>query len=122
MHDLNDKKSKNIEQDISNTDTDINTNTEPNASKDTISINPKQSQSKKSFYLGSGAIQLNVFDDSLKFRDNAASSTFEAYLSSSKSSSPSKFEKVTNNIQSYSSPHHEDHVVFPGDSSASEDI
>ncbi|KAL6932541.1 hypothetical protein ACO0OL_004020 [Hanseniaspora opuntiae] len=115
MHDLNDKKSKNFEQDISNTDTDINTNTEPNASKDTISINPKQSQSKKSFYLGSAAIQLN-------FRDNAASSTFEAYLSSSKSSSPSKLEKVTNNIQSYSSPHHEDHVVFPGDSSASEDI
>ncbi|CAI8494133.1 unnamed protein product [Hanseniaspora opuntiae] len=122
MHDLNDKKSKNIEQDISNTDTDINTNTEPNASKDTISINPKQSQSKKSFYLGSAAIQLNVFDDDSKFRDNAASSTFEAYLSSSKSSSPSKLEKVTSNIQSYNSPHHEDHVVFPGDSSASEDI
>lgn len=118
MHDSNNKILNSFEQDISNTDTDINTNTEPNVSKDTFSINPEQSQSKKSFYLGSAAIQLNVFDNSLKFKNNTASSTFEAYLSSSKSSSPSKLEKVKNNIQSYD----EDQVVFPGDSSASEDI
>ncbi|SGZ38507.1 uncharacterized protein HGUI_00707 [Hanseniaspora guilliermondii] len=121
MQNSNDEKSKSFEQDISNTDTDVNTNTEPNASKDTISANLRQSQSIKSFYLGSAAIQLNSFDNNLILKDNAASSTFEAYLNSSKSSSPSKLEKLTN-INSYNLPHNEDHVVFPGDSSASDDI
>lgn len=121
MHNSTNKRLKSFEQDISIIDTDINTNTEPDVSQDIISIHPKQSQSKKSFYLGSAAIPQNVFDDNLKFKDNAASSTFEAYLSSSKSSSPSKFKKVINSIQSCESLHSEEHVVFPGDASASED-
>lgn len=115
MQNSDDGKSRSYDNDFSNTDTELNSDTEKN--DNTVKITHL---GKKSFFLGSAAIQVKDSEESSKYQNAPGSSTFEAFLGSSRSSSPSKKDRFSTQISAYNFSPSDQDVVFPGDSPASE--
>ena len=120
MQNSEDGKSKSYENDFSNTDTELNSDTEENDNRDLVNSVKITQLGKKSFFLGSAAIQVKDSEESSRYQNAPGSSTFEAFLGSSRSSSPSKDPKFSTELNVYNSSPSDQEVVFPGDSPASE--